>query len=76
MKIELTSSHCSIKSYSHITPSVYETYFKTTGGIMKKCIMFLIRCIVDVFTTYQTFVNDQANGRDVFSCYQEYRSHK
>jgi len=43
---------------------------------MKKCIMFLIRCIVDVFTTYQTFVNDQANGRDVFSCYQEYRSHK
>jgi len=43
---------------------------------MKKCIMLLIRCIVDVFATYHTFVNDRANGRDVFSCYQEYRFHK
>ncbi|HUT83601.1 MAG TPA: dienelactone hydrolase family protein [Thermodesulfobacteriota bacterium] len=32
--------------------------------------------LVDVFAMYQTFVNSQANGRDVFSCYQEYRSHK
>lgn len=49
---------------------------KTTEGIMKKCIMLLIRSIVDVFATYQAFINGQANISDTISCYQEYRSHK